>query len=221
MTVQRFGRSFMFPLLAALALGACAVRRRELVTPPAPVSATPVWRFEGGDVIRTRVYREPDLSGETTVSANGDAFFLGVGRLHVEGLSLDSLQVELNTQYRRMLVDPAVDVTMARDVVISGQVRIPGVYPVDPSLTVLGLLAKAGGPSGLGRIPLLTLIKADGHQFVLPREVRLTSLDIRHGDGIFVLDDSFIGRNAQSLSAYTILLGLILSGLSLLLVVIK
>lgn len=214
------GRAAYLALLT-VALAGCATRRPELLTPMAPVSLTPVWRLEVGDQVKTRIYREPDLAGEATVAANGTAYFPGLGRVAVTGMTLDSLQADLASRYSKMVVDAAVDATFQRDVVIYGQVRIPGVYPVDPGMTVLALLAKAGGASGPGRTPLLTLFKADGRQLTLPREARLSQIDITHGDAVFVQDETFLGRNAQNLSAFTILVGATVTLLSLLFIIVR
>src|SRR5450755_38435 len=157
-----------------------------MTMPEAPRSVVPVWKLETGDVITTKIYREPDLSSQTTVSQVGDAYFPGLGRVKVAGLTMDSLQLELTSRYDKLVIDAAVDAVMMRDVIIYGQIRTPGVYNVDPALTVLGLVAKAGGATGTGKGAILTLVKGDGRQFRLTREVRLSSLDIVHGDAIYV-----------------------------------
>ena len=210
-----------FSFIAALTLAACATRRPEVAMADAPHSITPVWRLETGDQITTKVYREADLATLTSVNQAGEAYFPGLGRIKVAGLTMDSLEVELTNRYDKIVIDAAVDATMLRDVVIYGQVRAPGVYNVDPSQTVLGLVAKAGGASGTGRSPLLTLVKGDGRQFRLSREVRLSSLDIVHGDAIYVQDESIIGRNAANLNGYVVVITLIISVASIFLLVSK
>lgn len=187
----------------------------------APHSIVPVWKLETGDQITTKIYREPDLSSQTSVNQTGEAYFPGLGRIKVAGMTMDSLEVDLTSRYDKLVIDAAVDATMLRDVVIYGQVRAPGVYNVDPSQTVLGLVAKAGGASGTGRSPLLTLVKGDGRQFRLTREVRLSSLDIVHGDAIYVQDESVIGRNAANLNGYVVVITLIISVASIFLLVSK
>jgi protein involved in polysaccharide export with SLBB domain len=124
--------------------------------------------------------------------------------------------VDLTKRYGGLVLDAAVDAMMSRDIVIYGQVRSPGVYNVDPGQTVLGLVAKAGGATGTGKSPLLTLVKGDGRQFRLTREVRLSSLDIVHGDAIYVQDETFIGRNTASFTGITVIATLIISVASLL-----
>jgi polysaccharide export outer membrane protein len=208
-------------MAAAISLAACATRRPEMMIPEAPRSIIPVWKLETGDQITTKIYREPDLSSQTTVSQTGDAYFPGLGRVMVEGLTMDSLRLELTNRYDKLVIDAAVDAVMMRDVVIYGQVRSPGVYSVDPALTVLGLVAKAGGATGAGKSALLTLVKGDGRQFRLTREVRLSSLDIVHGDAIYVQDESFIGRNSAGFGAFTLIVTLLLSLTGLILIVVK
>jgi hypothetical protein len=208
-------------VITAISLAACASRRPPVALMEAPRSVVPMWKLETGDLITTKIYREPDLATQTAVGQNGDAYFPGLGRVKVAGLTLDSLQVELTTRYDKLVIDAAVDAVMQRDIVIYGQVRSPGVYNVDPSLTVLGLVARAGGAAGTGKAPLLTLVKGDGHQFRLPREVRLSSLDIVHGDAIYVQDETFFGRNASSLGGFTIISTLVLSLAGILLLVLK
>jgi protein involved in polysaccharide export with SLBB domain len=136
--------------VAAVSIAACATRRPETQIPEAPHSIIPVWRLETGDQITTKIYREPDLSSQTTVSQSGEGYFPGLGRVKVSGLTMDSLQLDLTARYDKLVIDAAVDAVMMRDVIIYGQIRSPGVYNVDPSLTVLGLVAKAGGATHTG-----------------------------------------------------------------------
>jgi polysaccharide export outer membrane protein len=203
-------------LAVAVLTGACATRRPEIVVPNAPYSIVPVWKLETGDIIATKIYREPDLAAQTSVAQNGEAYFPGLGRVLVAGMTMDSLETELTRRYNKLVIDAAVDAVMTRDVVIYGQVRTPGVYSADPGLTVLGLVARAGGALGTGRTPILTLVKADGRQFKLAREERLSTLDIVHGDAIYVQDETFIGRNSTSIGSFAILATLALSVTSLL-----
>ena len=207
--------------MSALALSACATRRPEAVIPEAPRSLIPIWKLETGDQITTKIYREPDLATQTTVGISGDAYFPGLGRIPVGGMTMDALQQELTARYNKLVIDAAVDAVMMREIVIIGQVRSPGVYSVDPGLTVLGLTAKAGGATSSGKSALFTLVKGDGHQFKLSREVRLSSLDIMHGDAIFVQDESFIGRNSQNFGSFSLITTLILSVSTLLILFLK
>jgi polysaccharide export outer membrane protein len=221
MSVIRFCRAAGLGAILAYVPSACATRRPETSIAPVPISRTVVWKVAEGDLLRVRIYREPDLSGESPVTVGGTAFFAGVGRVGVEGLSLDSLQVDLSARYSKFLVEAVVDVTVQRDIVVYGQVRTPGVFLVDPSTTVLGLLAKAGGASGMGRNPLLTLVKSDGRQYRLPREARLSTMDITRNDAVYVQEESMWARNQQSFSAVTLGVTLLTSILGLILILTR
>jgi protein involved in polysaccharide export with SLBB domain len=180
-----------------------------------------VWKLEPGDQITTKIYREPDLATQTQVAESGEAYFPGLGRVPVSGMTMDSLRVDLANRYNKLVIDAAVDAAMTREVVLYGQVRTPGIYNVDPGQTVLGLVAKAGGAIGTGRSPRLTLVKGDGRQFKLSREVRLSTLDVVRGDAIYVQDESFIGRNGADLSGATLIATLVLSVTSLLILFLR
>lgn len=212
------------PLLACVALLAvagCATRHAIALKPLVTVSPTPVWRIQVGDVIKTKVYREPELSGDAPVTESGSAFFAGLGRVQVAGLSLDSLQTLVEAKYAKLIIDPAVDVQFTREVVIYGQVRTPAIVTVDQSTTVLGLLAKAGGALGTGREPVLSLVKSNGAVYTLPREARLSSIDMTRGDAVYVTDDNFFSRNASSISSLYIMSTLISSSLGLIFTVFR
>jgi len=212
------------PLMLVAALGAiagCATRQPTSLKPTAHVSPTPVWKIEVGDVIKTKVYREPDLSGDSPVSEAGTAYFPGLGRVKVVGLTLDSLQVDIQTRYAKLIIDPAVDVQFTRDVVIYGQVRQTGIITVDQTTTVGGLLAKAGGALGTGRDPSISLVRHDGVVYALPRDARLSSIDITRGDAVYVVDSDFFLRNAPSFGSLVIMAQLITTALSLVFIVAR
>lgn len=170
--------------------------------PMAPVAATIVWRIEDGDLLRTKVFRSPDLNVEVAVGDNGTAYFPAIGRIMVRGLTPDSLEALLNQRYASaVLREPAVQVTMQRDVTLYGQVKIPGVYAVDPGTTLLGLVARAGGSSSAAGTPDVSLEKADGLRYRLPGEARLGSIDLHHDDALYMAESSIIVRNTATLYA--------------------
>ena len=207
-------------LLGATAIAAtgCATRHREVLAPPAAVAATIMWRLEPNDLLKVRVYREPELSGEATVGANGSAYFLGVGRVAVAQLTLDSLEVLLNARYGTLLRNPAVQVTMEREITVYGQIRVPGVYAVEPATTMLGLIAKAGGQSGASA-PDIVLEASDGRRLTLPREARLGTIDIHRSDAVLLSEQGFFLRNSTAMSATSLMVSMLSTLVGLILVV--
>src|SRR5476649_2131958 len=102
-------RHIGFTIVAAISLAACATRRPVMEIPDAPRSIVPVWKLETGDLITTKIYREADLSSQTSVDQSGNAYFPGLGRVPVAGLTMDALQVDLTARYDKLVVDAAVD----------------------------------------------------------------------------------------------------------------
>lgn len=218
-------RTALPTVLSALIVG-CATRYPEALAPVAPIAATNIWRIEEGDLLKTKVFRNAELNAEPTVGTNGTAFFPGLGRLHVVGISVDSLEALLNARYATLVREPAVQVTMQREVTLLGQVRIPGVYAVDPGSTLLALAARAGGQtgyngnSGSGSLEV-RLETADGRRLMLPREARLGTIDVHKTDAINLVEEGFFNRNATTFQASSVIVSTMTALISLILIVTR
>jgi polysaccharide export outer membrane protein len=205
----------------ALLVGAtaCATRQPETGMPIVPVAPNVVWRIEEGDLIRVKVYGQADLTSDPIVNPNGTAFFPGIGRLPVTGLSLDSLEAVLTAHYAKLIRGPAVQVSMAREITMYGSVRTPGVYAADPGATLLGLMVRAGGQATTGSTPEMRLEKADGRRFLMPREARVGSIDIHRNDAVLLADPSFFQRNATAIGATSLVVTTLSTMIGLILLV--
>jgi protein involved in polysaccharide export with SLBB domain len=153
-----------------------------------------------GDIVRLRIWREPDLSGDFPVDERGTVVFPKIGPTPVLQMTTDSLKRLLVTTYSQYLRDPAIEVTFLRRVTILGAVKNPGLYPVDPTMTVSDAVALAGGALPNGR----------PHNFELRRNGQRIDVDfnlttpightaIRSGDEIYVPERSWVSRNAALL----------------------
>ena len=149
-----------------------------------------------GDVIRLKVWREPDMSGDAVVNEAGVATLPRVGAVQVSNLTADSLQRFLVNTYSRDLRDPAIDITVLRRVRILGAVRTPNVYQVEPTMTVADALALAGGASSDGKQDQVEL-RREGESRVtkLTRGTKLADTPIRSGDQLYVPERSWLSRN--------------------------
>lgn len=162
-------------------------------------------------MVKTKVYTSPDLSSEAVVNSNGTAFFPAVGRIPVAGLTVDSLESLLNTRYSTQVVrNAAVQVTMTRDITLHGQVRSPGIYAADPTMTLIGLMARAGGPAAFTTNPPDIFIETSGgRRLTLPREARLGSIDVHRRDAIYFDEQSFAVRNGPAITAASLVVNII------------
>lgn len=183
------------PILASQAVPAT-------VPPPASASLAghPGVMLQPGDVIRLKIWREPDLSGDYEVDPYGRAVFPKVGTVAVTTMSSDSLQRLLLATYAQWLRDPAIEVTPLRRVNVLGEVRNPGLYQVDPTLTVADVLAMAGGTSSEGNRNNIELIRQGRAGSIrLRQDSRLSEWSIRSGDQLQVQERSWFSRNGAML----------------------
>lgn len=207
--------------VAVLAAAGCATRHREALAPVAPVAAQIIWTIEPNDLLKVKVFRDPELSSEPLVNEQGSAYFPGVGRLNVSGITRDSLESLLNGRYGALLREPAVQVTLQREITVFGQVRSPGIYAVDPGTTLLGLMAKAGGQVTTGAAMDVTLEQAAGRRLTLPREARLGTIAVHRTDAIQFAEQGFFLRNSASIYQSTIILSAVSTFIGLVLVLTR
>jgi polysaccharide export outer membrane protein len=149
-----------------------------------------------GDLIRVKVWREPDLTGEVMVDGAGNATLPRLGPTHVGGLTADSVRRIIVDTYARYLRDPAVDVMVLPRVTILGAVQNPGVHNVDPTMTISDALALAGGAASDGKRDRVELRRRGERVPVnLSLDARLADTPVRSGDQLVVPERSWFSRN--------------------------
>lgn len=156
-----------------------------------------------GDAVRLRIWREPDLSGEFPVDAQGIAVLPKLGRYEVARTVPDSLQPQLVRAYGEYLNNPSVEVVLLRRVSVLGAVQKPGLYPVDPTMTVSDVLALAGGAAAHGK-PNQVELRRENERIVakLDQTSRIADLPIRSGDQLYVPQRSWLSRNTGLLAGF-------------------
>ncbi len=194
--------------LSCLALAAVAARAQQPLPAP-PEGDRSVLR--PGDVVQLEIWREKDLTGKFDVDEHGAAVLPKIGRVQVAGVDPETLKAQIITEYQRYLRNPSITVTFLRRVTILGSVSKPGVYPVDPTMTIADALALAGGASPDGQRDRVQLYRegkpVEGR---LSQGTRIADSPIRSGDQLFVPERSWISRNqglvATAISAVVSLL---------------
>ena len=155
-----------------------------------------------GDVIRLTVWPATEFSQDVTVDANGFATFRRLGELQTAGVPANKLREQLISGYSQYVRNPSIEVTFLRRVTVSGAVQKPGVYPVDPTMTLLDVVALAGGASAQGDPNHIELRRTSTQQIVrYDRTMLGTRVSLGSGDQIFVPERSFVGRNSGIVAA--------------------
>lgn len=187
-----------FPGMLLLALGmlfGVELSAQTELAPPVldPGSAT----LMPGDVLQIYVWREPDLGGDFPVDEDGNVTLPMLGPVRVQGIALRELRDQLLEAYRVDLRNPSITIRPLRRVYVLGEVNRPGVQALDPTLSLAGAVAIAGGASPLGDLRRLSIVR-DGLELATPLgpEMDLLSIGVRSGDQIFVGRRSWLERNA-------------------------
>jgi polysaccharide export outer membrane protein len=155
-----------------------------------------------GDMVRLRIWREPDLSGDFLVDERSTVILPKLGPIHVLDLSPDSLKARLVSSYSVYLVNPAIDVVLLRRITILGGVRNPGLYPVDPTMTLADAYALAGGISPEGKLNEVELVRGGQRtMYKLSGTTRIADTPLRSGDQLFVPTRSWLSRNTWVVTA--------------------
>jgi polysaccharide biosynthesis/export protein len=204
------------------ALGQAAVEPAAApAAPAAPASpAGPaidsIGALRPGDLVRLRIWREPDLSGDFTINEQGDVVLPKIGLVRLSEGSPEAVKADLVRRYGQYLRNPSIDVMVLRRVNVMGAVRNPGLYNVEPTMRVADALAMAGGVDEDGKPEDIRLIR-DGQpmQVKMSERTMLTDTPLRSGDQLFVPERSWVSRSRGVIAAF------ITAGTSLLIVMLK
>jgi protein involved in polysaccharide export with SLBB domain len=149
-----------------------------------------------GDIIRLRIWREPELSGDFPVEEHGIAVLPKIGPKDVGNTSPMQLRAELVEAYERYVNHTSISVTVLRRVQVLGAVKNPGLYPADPTMTVSDVLALAGGVTPAGNATHVQLIRhgARATDDIAGRTL-IGDLTVRSGDEIYVPERSLFARS--------------------------
>jgi polysaccharide export outer membrane protein len=193
--------------LVGLLLGTAAAGQAAPAAPAAPVTLRP------GDVIQVQLPREPDLSGEFVIDERGFVALPILGLRAVTGSPWPIVRDSLLAAYAHELAESSVGLLAFRRVFVFGSVTKPGVYLADPSLSLAGAVAMAGGATAEGDLRKLRVVR-DGETILAraPIDSPLAAVGVQSGDQIFVGRRGWFDRNsATAVSAFVGLAGVIVT----------
>lgn len=155
--------------------------------------------LRAGDVIRVAIWREQDLSGDFPIRSDGVVTLPLLGDRQVAGVPLGTLRSDLSDAYREYLRNPSITIVPLRRISVIGEVRSPGIYGIDATMSLAEVIAQAGGITPNGDVDRTRVLR-DGE--VLLSGINLQELvgvvDIRSGDQILVRERSWLARNGPA-----------------------
>jgi protein involved in polysaccharide export with SLBB domain len=133
---------------------------------PAVSTSRDDYRLRAGDELDVLVWKEPELRGRSLVRPDGKIGVPLVGDVPAEGLTPLEIQDAIQDQLRRFISEPHVTVIVAtarkRQVTIQGAILRPGAYLLEGRLTVLQLIAQAGGLAEFAKRDQISVFREEG-----------------------------------------------------------
>jgi len=157
----------------ALAISTCCLMLATVAFAQEPsgstTSAAPPLKIGPGDLIQVTIFEDADLSGSYRVDQNGDATLLLIGHVHLAGLTADEAASLIDKTYveNQILSEAGARATVfiaeyaTQGITVSGEVKIPGVYPALGVRKQQDLIVAAGGVSQIAASNVIITRKTD------------------------------------------------------------
>ena len=172
--------------------------------PPAPVPPFPVtppadYVIGPDDVLSIVFWREQDLSGDVVVRPDGKISLPLLNEVQAAGSTPAQLKATLEEQAAKFFEEPNATVIVkeirSRTVYITGQVTKPGPYQLTVPLTVVQLIALAGGLTEYAEGDRITVLRVEkgwpvtfrfNYDDVAKRKSLRQNILLRPGDTVIV-----------------------------------
>ena len=152
------------------------------------------------DILSVSVWKEPELSvKEVVVRPDGKISIPLIGDIQASELTPMQLQNKITERMKEFVAAPSVTVVVlrigSRSVSIVGQVAKPGIYYLGSPMTVLELLARAGGIREDGKKTKISIVRNEGGRSVsyrfnykdVSKGINLQqNIELKNGDVVIV-----------------------------------
>lgn len=202
--MARSSRLLLILIASAVGFGAAGCSNRGVKTTEVPPPATDDTTLGPGDVFAVRVYGEEPMSGSHQVAPDGTINFPLLGAVQVEGLEPPQVADRIQTllKERNLLRNPHVSVYVeqyaSKRVSVMGAVANPGTFALEPGMTVVEAITRAGGFSALADRDGTVVTRRVGNETVRYRVpvARVTKgqardIEVAAGDIIYVPERLF------------------------------
>ncbi len=118
-----------------------------------------------GDVLHIDVWQEPEVSQNVTVRPDGNISLPLINEMKVGGMTPLQIQGLVADKLKGFVNQPKVTVTVtevhSRRAFITGEVTHPGEFPLNTQVTVLQLIAQAGGFTPFAKTENIMILRID------------------------------------------------------------
>lgn len=114
---------------------------------PVVMSSNTTYTLQPGDIVRINVWGQPQFSGQFQINESGTIIYPMIGEIQIQGRTVGDLRDSIRADLEGIFNQPFVSVTPLFRIAVVGEVRAPGLLSVDPTLSLLDVVALAGGTS--------------------------------------------------------------------------
>lgn len=185
----------MMRTVAAFLLVATAMTIGSAAGAQAPPDAAAI-TLRPGDAVRLAVKDEPSLTGEFPVTDAGQMLLPEIGLVTAAGRPFAQVEREVRAAYGRLLVGADIVLVPIARIAVLGEVRKPGLFPVDPTQTLADVLASAGGVTPIGDPNRIALVR-DGRttRLRISPDERALAGHLRSGDELVIGQYGWLRQN--------------------------
>lgn len=165
-------------------------------TDPAMTQAVVGYRIGADDELMISVWHEPELSQAVVVRPDGIITLPLLNDVRVAGMTTEELQTALTEKLKALVNDPQVTVSVkavkSQRVFVMGAVGKQGAYPMGGGLTVLQLIAQAGGLGPFAKTRSIYILRHEnGKEIRLPVNYK-KALSGKGGDPVLQSGDMVV-----------------------------
>ncbi|HWP37063.1 MAG TPA: polysaccharide biosynthesis/export family protein [Gemmatimonadales bacterium] len=168
---------------------------------PVVSGAGATYSLRAGDIVRVDVWGQTQYSGQFQVDERGILQYPVIGEIDTRSLTVADLRDRIRAGLETVFNAPFITVTPLFRMAVLGEVARPGLYTVDPTLSVIDVVAMAGGPARNGDLNKIRLLR-DGEQLQVSFQRQniqgrsLQEIGVRSGDQILVARRPFTRDDA-------------------------
>lgn len=124
------------------------------------------YRLHAGDSITVSAWKEIDLQRKVMIRPDGRFSFPLAGEVQAAGRTPDEVRLDIEAKLKKYIPEAVVTVVVedvaGNRVYVIGQVNKPGMYIMNPSLTVLQALSLAGGSTPFAKLDNIAILRGSG-----------------------------------------------------------
>ena len=150
-----------------------------------------------GDAVRITVWRKAEMSGEFSIAPDGGIRHPLYRGVNIGGLAVASAEARVRTFLATLEETPQFVFEPLFRVLVTGEVRDPGMLLLDQGTLVVQAVATAGGPTDRARTDRVRLLRGGTVTVIdlAKPEQGLAQMPIQSGDQIYVERRSAVFRD--------------------------